>query len=233
MGEKIKIDYQNYDTAIKNAFTLFEGKVPTMIDKNLPQIKEFINTEIAEIETKKNYLDIDFLLEDDTILHIEEELRISEEDMIRFAIYDLKLYRQHKKKIRTYILTTEKTSKNEYILNTGTVDSYRVKVISFENYDGDLVLKKIKESVEEKKEINELEFAMLPLMKSSMKREKILEESLEIIKAWDTDYAKKEKILAIMIVLSDKFVERSDLEKIWEGFKMLKIFQIAEEKGME
>jgi predicted transposase/invertase (TIGR01784 family) len=36
-----------------------------------------------------------------------------------------------------------------------------------------------------------------------------------------------------MIVLSDKFVPKSELEKIWEGLRMLKIFQIAEEKGME
>jgi chromosome segregation and condensation protein ScpB len=44
------------------------------------------------------------------------------------------------------------------------------------------------------------------------------------------------KLLALMLVVSNKIVNKKDLDKIWEEFsKMvkLKILELAEEKGME
>ncbi|MCD5414068.1 MAG: hypothetical protein LR001_03560 [Clostridiales bacterium] len=52
------------------------------------------------IQIKDRRLDVNFLLEDNTLLHIEfESSKATENDLIRYAHYDLELYNQRRQKI--------------------------------------------------------------------------------------------------------------------------------------
>ena len=57
-----------------------------------------------KVETNTERMDLNFKLEDGSILHLEEEVEISVDDLIRFASYDLKLYNRYRDRIRTIIL---------------------------------------------------------------------------------------------------------------------------------
>ena len=64
---------------------------------DLPKVKDVIQTNVPTIEVKDRGMDINFLLEDQTIAHIEfESDALTEKDLIRFAIYDLALYEQRR-----------------------------------------------------------------------------------------------------------------------------------------
>jgi hypothetical protein len=65
----------------------------------LPGIDSYLETEFAEIETSAERMDLNFKLEDGSILHLEEEIEVSVDDLIRFASYDLKLYNRYRDRI--------------------------------------------------------------------------------------------------------------------------------------
>lgn len=175
----IEIDYQNYDRAFKDAFTTFKEKVPPFIDLNIPEIESFLETEFVEIETKENRMDINFLLKDNTILHIEEEINLSKRDLIRFAEYDLKLYARYNKSIHTVVFCVNKVNKENTKINAGNL-SYEVTTVDFSEKNGDDKLKELKDKIENDIEINELELIFLPLMKSNLDKVNIVEQVVNL-----------------------------------------------------
>ncbi|WHH57388.1 DUF4351 domain-containing protein [Petroclostridium sp. X23] len=66
-----------------------------------------------------------------------------------------------------------------------------------------------------------------------MSKEQLLKEVVNIEKVLVADWEIKEKIIALTLVLSNKFMDRKILENIWEEIKMFKFIEFAEEKGME
>ena len=116
-----KINHQNYDLAFKESFSIFENKTLDFLGLNLPKITEFLETEFVDLETHDNFLDLTFRLEDGSILHIEEETHLTEEDLMRFAHYDLWLYQRFKATIRTIVLTPSSGSPGTKTLDTGTI----------------------------------------------------------------------------------------------------------------
>jgi len=62
-----KINPQNYDLVLKEAFSLFHNKSLDFLGLSLPPIVSFMETEIAEVETTDDMMDLNFRLEDDSI----------------------------------------------------------------------------------------------------------------------------------------------------------------------
>ena len=90
-----KVNHQNYDVVLKEAFSLFHHKSLDFLGLSLPPIVSFMETEIAEVDTTDDMMDLNFRLEDGSILHLEEETNLSRKDLIRFAHYDLRLYNRY------------------------------------------------------------------------------------------------------------------------------------------
>ena len=63
-----------------------------------------METKFSAIETSKERHDLNFRLEDGSILHLEEEVDLSQDDLIRFASYDLKMYNRYRDRVRTIIM---------------------------------------------------------------------------------------------------------------------------------
>ena len=102
--QEFDVAAHNYDFVFKDSFNLFKNDIADFLEVELPEIAFYLETEFAEIETNLELLDLNFMLEDGSILHLEEEAEISVSDLIRFASYDLKLYNRYRDRIRTIIL---------------------------------------------------------------------------------------------------------------------------------
>jgi hypothetical protein len=190
------IDYQNYDRAFKEAFTTFKEKVPPFIDLDLPEIDRFLETEFVEIETKENKMDMNFILKDGSILHLEEEIHLSVEDVIRFAQYDLKLYRRYKTKINTVVFCVNRTSEGSNGIDAGSLKC-KLHIVDFSTKDADLKLKELRHRIKSGMEINELELVFLPLMKSNLEKVNLVREVVKLEMQLDIEKAIKEKLVAI------------------------------------
>ena len=114
-----KIIKQNYDLVLKEAFSLFHNKSLDFLGVELPPITSFMETQIPEVDTTNDMMDLNFRLSDGSILHLEEEIHLSQSDLIRFAHYDLRLFKKYKTRIHTVVLTPAKGSPGTKVFDTG------------------------------------------------------------------------------------------------------------------
>lgn len=230
--DKFDVSYQNYDVVVKNAFSIFNNRTLDFLGLNLPPIKHLLNVELPEITAKESKVDLIFLLMDDSILHLESEIHLSLQDLIRFAGYDLNIFNTYKVPIHTVVLSLGKKKPSVTSFNSGSL-SYSVRVHNIAEIDGEEVLAKLKVKINDGEEINPLELIFLPLMKQRRPVETILMEVINLEKIVELDKESKEKLIASSLVIVDKLVDRKVLEEMWEALTMYKIFEIAEEKGMQ
>ena len=198
MSSKMKISYHNYDVVLKDSFSVFDNKVLDFLKLDIPRIKGFIETEFATIETKKEGLDLNFLLEDNTILHIEEEAQLSNDDIIRFASYHLQLYKRYKTEITTVVICINKPKIENTMINTQQL-KYQVNVLEFWKEDADEELIKIRKQIESGEPINELELIFMILKETKKTRTELLKEIVEVEKMLPHEKEMKEKIIAMTL----------------------------------
>ena len=72
---------------LKEAFSFFHIRSPDFYGLSLPPIVSFMETEIAEVETTDDMMDLNFRFEDGPIIHLKEENDLLRRDIIRFAHY--------------------------------------------------------------------------------------------------------------------------------------------------
>ena len=174
---------------------------------------------------------MNFRLEDGSILHIEEETDLSEEDLVRFAYYDLRLYGRYKSKIHTVVLTPSSGYPGTKSLDTGTIQ-YTIQQIILKGRNADELLEKIQDALENGQPVNELELIFLPLMQSVLPKNALLLETIKLEKQLP-DTTIRTKVLGLTLVVANRIVDKKLLDEIWEEVRMLKIMQYAEEKGLE
>jgi hypothetical protein len=226
-----QINHQNYDLVFKEAFSLFENRSLDFLGLDLPRITGFMETEFPEVETQDDRLDLTFWLEDNTILHLEEETHLSREDLIRFAHYDLRLYSRYKTTIHTIVLTPFTGSEGIQNINTGSLQ-YTVTQLILGMRDGDALIEKIQSALKRGEDINELELIFLPLMKSSLPVDALLRKTIELAKEIPRTTV-GQKICELSLVVSNRIVDEETLGELWEELRMLKVIKFAEKKGME
>ena len=197
---------------------------------DLPRIDSFVETKFSEIETNNQGLDLNFRLEDGSLLHLEEEADISKNDLIRFASYDLKLYNRYRKPIRTVILCINGFKDSQASFNTGSLD-YKTTVVDMSKRDGDSVYQKIQRKIEAGEEVNVLELIFLPLMKSKDGMGKRVKKAIDLEQKLEYEDVMISKVIAMTLVISDKFLEEKEIKEIWRDYNMLKIFKVAQEEG--
>ena len=198
---------------------------------DLPAIVSFMETEFAETDTYDDLLDLTFLLADGSILHLEEETSLSLADLIRFAHYDLRLYKRYRTPIHTLILTPAQGTSGITRIDTGSCQ-YTVEQLVLKDRDGDAVAERIGQALARGEQINELELIFLPLMKSRLDTVALLRKTIELEKQVP-DTAIQEKIRELTLIVANRIVDKNILDELWEELRMLKVIRYAEDKGME
>ena len=97
-----------------------------------------INVELTIVEVGTTSIDFIFLLEDDTYLHLEFQSTYSIDDLIRFAGYDLQLYKRDKRRIQTVVIYSSDVRKAADSIDIGSLVYAPTNVLMHE-HDGDAV----------------------------------------------------------------------------------------------
>ncbi|SDH87550.1 hypothetical protein [Halanaerobium congolense] len=228
--QQFDVTAHNYDFVFKDSFSLFKNDIGDFLKVELPGIAYYLETEFAEIETNAERMDLNFKLEDGSILHLEEEIEVSVDDLIRFASYDLKLYNRYRDRIRTIILCIKGYPAAEAAFNAGSL-GYNTTVVNMSDKDGKEKMKELREKIEKGEEINYLELIFLPLMNSDQDIVKRVKETIELEDKLDADQKFKNNLAALTIVLCDKFLSSENMIELWRDRKMVKFFKYVEEQG--
>jgi len=226
--------YTNYDAVFKDAMWLFIDKALDFFHvKGNLTIKEPLRTETVEVSVNIDILDMSFRLSDGMGFHVEEEVDLSKEDLVRFGIYHLQLIQTYKCDFTTVIFVKNPTNYSGLKLQ---MLNFSPIIINCSEINADEILERLKKQVKNGEAINELEAIYLPLFKSNRyTSEELLKEVVSITKQTAMQEQQKLKLIALAIVVSNKVVDKKALESIWEEVRLmgLKLLEIAEEKGEE
>ena len=228
--QEFDVTAHNYDFVFKDSFNLFKNDIADFLEVELPGIASYLETEFAEIETNLELLDLNFMLKDGSILHLEEEAEISISDLIRFASYDLKLYNRYRDRVRTIILCIKGYTDSTAGFNCGSL-GYNSTVVDMFKKDGKKKLVELKTKIENKEKINYLDLIFLPLMNSDQKIVDRVKETIKLEEKLEIEQNSKNNLVALTVVLSDKFLSDKDMSEIWRDYKMVKFFKYVEEQG--
>ena len=226
--------HMNYDTVFKEALTLFKDKTLDFLGlENLAPIDEPLKTENSEINIVSEFADLTFSLKDGKGAHFEEEVDLSEADMLRIAGYHIWLGREYKRTFVTVIFVKEPVKIKSY--SDGQL-SFTPIIVDCSNINADAVLEKLKREISENKQINELEIIYLPLFASKRySPTELFKESSAIISGLPVDGNKKLKLFSLLVTLVGKVVNKKELDRFWEEVKIMgnAILEYAEERGIQ
>ncbi len=142
----------------------------------------------------------------------------------------MKLYNKYRKKIRTIILCVNGFDNSKAIINAGSFN-YQAIVVDMSEKDGDAKFKQIEKKLASDEEINILDLIFLPLMNSKQGMLNRVKRAIEFEQKLDIPEEKADKVIAMTLVIADKFLTDKEISKIWGDYKMLRIFKHAEEQG--
>jgi hypothetical protein len=227
--------WKNYDLVFKDALTLFKGKTLEFLGlSDYPAIGDPLQTETVNVAPEVEFSDLTFALSDGRGIHFEEEVDLSGDDLLRFCGYHVELSRRYKKKFVTVIFTLNEPKTTEI-----ADDQLRFSpiVVNGKSKDADEVIQKLRKQVAAKEPINELDLIYLPLFSSkTMDVIKRIEAGAVITNETELSPELKKRILVMMLMVSNKLVEKQTLTNFWKEFstKMkLVAFEVAEEVGIE
>lgn len=228
-----EITYHNNDVLMKVLAEQFKNKTLGVFGIKTAKIKELIPSAHPAVEANETRSDIIFLLEDETLLHLEFQTTASEQDLRRFLYYDARLVNRQKRRIRTFVIYSGHIEQARERLECGSI-LYQVENIYMKQYNGDHEYNRLKAKIENHEPLSEtdtLKLIFLPLMKSRQREEELAVQAAELAKAAD----EKTKLFAIaaLIVITDKIMSEDNKRKLLEVLKMTQIEQWIREEGRQ
>ena len=152
-----KIPRNINDLSQKGIMNLFRDKEFSLFGFKVPKIIDSLNVELTQIEFKEWRSDLVFLLEDDSILHLEFQTNYTKTDLTRFMAYDALLYEQHQfRKVHTVVIYASGVKPRDFYLQSQTLN-YRPYVVFLETFNGDDILRQLEAKIEKKISLNDEE----------------------------------------------------------------------------
>ncbi|MEK4127811.1 MULTISPECIES: hypothetical protein [Anoxybacillus] len=232
MSEQTDIAYNNYDIIFRNMTAQFKEKVLDFYGIRTAPIVRVEATDLPTIAVNDRRMDFLFLLADDTYLHLEFQTTFDEKDLDRFLQYDVSAYERYKKPIKTVVIYGADVEKVSEQKSYGSVQ-YEAQAVLMKKYNGDAIIQNLwtkVENGEELTDLDELHLIFLPLMRSSLNRSERAIETVEIAKRIKNE-EKQVRLLATIIAVSDKFIDKEYVEKLMEVLSMARVIRMAEERA--
>jgi len=235
MQSKDGLDYtQNYDVIVKWLGEVLQGETLDVIGVKTGRIESVFGFEPVDIAVKSGRVDIMVRDETGVLYHIEEQRNLRKSDMYRFAAYHFMAAKKWGVHITDIILASGDVYPGEKRIQTDS-GRYSPTVIDFSSLDAEKRLDEIHDAIRDGNFDNELELIFLPLYgkETGRRRSEIVEHVLHLGVQWYHENRISAKLLAAVLIMSNKLIEKDRLKQIWEEIKMLDILEIAKEEGIE
>jgi len=223
-----KIPRNINDLFQKRVTKLLKDKEFSLFDIKAPKLLESLNVELQDIKIEERRSDQVFLLEDDTILHLEFQTIYRKSDITRFLLYDVLLHEQHKnRKVTTAIIYAAGVKRREVELDFNTL-AYKPHVVFLEEKNGDVMLQKLEEKILSNKLLTNEDITYLSF--TSFMKSDIIELKDKTIRQIEIannieDRDKRESTIALIYGFATKFLSHDELNNIKEVFQVNDIFQ--------
>ena len=229
-----EIPYHHKDIIFKSLTEIFANRVLDFYDINTAPIVRAEPANLPTITVQEKTMDFVFYLADGSYLHLEFQSTKGPEELERFMEYDVALYRKRHKTIHTYVVYGAGITDAPDVLNCGSIE-YRAKGIFMDRYDGDQLFEALGLKIRSGASLDELErmqLAFLPLMKSAHSKQERAVETIELA-GMILDENQKTFLTGCVIAISDNFIDREYTRKILEVLRMSKVLRALEEEAKD
>lgn len=228
---EMEISGHNNDIIMKATAAMFKDKSLEVFGLKTAKIVDIMPTVLPVVEAKEKRVDFVFLLEDDTLLHLEFQTTVPEDLLRRFAYYGARLVERHNMDVNTVVIYSGRIESAPELLEQGSL-CYRVTNIFLKSMDGDAEYNKIKTLLEKGKDLEEvdlLKLILLPLMKSQQPVAEMTIKAAQLAKLANsklTDF-----VIGSIIAITDKFLPEEYKRKLLEVLSMTQIEEWIREEG--
>ena len=220
-----KISRQAKDIIQKYTSGLFRNATLEFYGIKTAKIKELINVELPVVEVGENSTDFIFLLEDDTYLHFEFQSAYNKSDLLRFAMYDLRLYERDKRDIKTVIIYSADVKQAAAELKTGSL-VYAPDSVMMCEYDGNALYAKLEAKLKAEQDLTDtdmLNLIFLPLMRHDIAKAELAKQSIKLAQTIP-DKHKRDVCIASAVAFMERYLSESETNNILEVLKMTRIW---------
>jgi len=239
--KKIPAEYQksnirqHEDGVLKTSMQFFAEELLPYFNVE-GKVISFAPTELVHLELQKLYQDFNFIMEDGTWKHFE--FQSTNEGIVglkRFRVYEALTSYQYNVVVETYVLFSGNI-KNPMTEFTEGYNTYRVKPIIMYQKDADKLLEKLEQKQKNGELITKedlVPLALCPLMGGKSSHKDRISKAFYIIQ--NAERVKKEdkdKMVAMLYAMADKFLEVIDLERLKEEIAMTRLGQMIWEDGV-
>ena len=233
----VKIPIHHEDLALKTAAQYFGEELMPLL--GIQGIASYIApTETVKLEARQMYQDFNYVRMDGVWIHLEfESDSITNEDLKRFREYEAATSRIHHTEVITYVICSAKVKRPKTILKEG-INVYQVKAVRLKGKNADQLFKRLKENAEQGLKPAKADLVSLlltPLMSGRLRIEERIRKSLNILQNSRETITEMEleKMQAVLYTLADKFLTKTELNRIKEMIAMTKLGEMLVADGIE
>jgi len=233
-GLETKVSRKAKDILQKYASGLFTNATLDFYGVKTAKIKEIISVELPVIEVGESFSDTAFLLEDNSLLHYEFATGSDKEDNIRYAMYDLRLYRREGRNITTVIIYTSDVKEKPESLNIGSL-AFNPYVILMHDYDGNAIYEELDKKIKSGQDLTDtdmLNLIFLPLMRNTIPRGELAVNSVKLAQTI-TNTQKKNACTAAAFAFAHRYLNENELEKLKGAIRMTTLVDMVIEDAIK
>ncbi|KLU62353.1 hypothetical protein CEB3_c12140 [Peptococcaceae bacterium CEB3] len=211
-----QISGHNNDIIMKATAEMFKDKTLEVLGLKTAKIKDVMPTVLPVVEAQEKRMDFVFLLEDETLLHLEFQTTVPEDLLRRVAFYGSRIVARHDREVNTAVIYSGRIESAPDLLRRGSL-TYQVTNVYMKGMDGDKEYQRIKSKLERGEALDEadlLKLIFLPLMKSKQSEAEMTLQAAELAKAVNSPYVSF--IIGALIAITDKFLPEEYKKRLLE-----------------
>ena len=227
--------HQAEDSALKVLHDYFAHvllpywNIPGEVDHTLP-------TESIHLELRKQYQDINFIMNDGSLVHFEFQSTNDKalDDLRRFRTYEAFLCMKHKTNVYTYVLFSGGIEQPMTEFTSG-INTYRVHPIIMKGKLAEDVFKNIEDKIEKDIALTEEDLVPLtlcPLMGGNIPTKERFDKAFKIVRGAGDSIQNLNIIEAVLYTMATKFLTTEELNNLKEGIKMTELGTIIYNDGV-
>lgn len=184
-----------------------------------------------DFNIKDAILNFTMITKDNKIAHFEFKKEYFYNDIYKFLVYSSFLIYENKDDFELIVVYPKKSKKTVRSMAFTSL-RFLYTDVYLDYFNGDKLLLKLAAKVAKKKQLNDEEFlslALLPYMFSTREKITFILEGLRLANSLDSK--KKHSIIIIILILSEGFLDESDMYKLNKEIKMYKLGKMLFEEG--